>query len=154
MVGNHLKDPYKWSNEELLSELCNAAAHIGMSHIAIDLTGSDYSFLLSYYKGIILSRLEGVQPPFKNGDKVKPIKESVRPLNITCGEISLPEELTVDCIVYHGNNSWTIRFSEMIGRKTFFNDPDYDTVHKKRCWFYVKDFEAISHPSFVITSPP
>lgn len=63
---------YDMTNEQLLEAFVKAAAEAGIagSGLCIDIMAGCKFAEFGYLKGVVLSRLEGLKPPFTRGDEV------------------------------------------------------------------------------------
>jgi hypothetical protein len=75
---------YTLSNDELLRQFSRASAEAGTSNsgLVIDCGASYYKQRMKYLFGVLLSKLEGKQPPFPEGSFIKPkYGEGIRATN-------------------------------------------------------------------------
>jgi len=103
---------YEMSNRELLSAFAEACARSGLSNsgIIMSFTGSMDAERARYLRGVLLSRLDGLKPPFKPGDVVKPSGNGVSPVSWRHGHTPLPQDKhqKILSILYAGNGDWLL----------------------------------------------
>lgn len=107
---------YDYTNEELVDALGKSAARCGFSNsgLVIDpMAGYDRQEY-HYLKGVLLSRLDGEQPPARRGDIVvlgpegsgRPTLYSIR----GNGSVSKGKKLEITRTWYLGNGRWAYSF--------------------------------------------
>ncbi len=102
---------YEMSNRDLLRTFTEACAEAGVScsGIVFDPGASLVVRRFRYLEGVLLSRLDGVKPPFKPGDVVQAKDGAAADLK---GHWLPPPpgELTVQRVHYAGGGDWLLEF--------------------------------------------
>ncbi len=109
-------DAYDLTNEELVEKLKSACARAGCSNsgLVIDvMAGSDLEHA-RYLAGVVLSRLNGKQPPFKSGMtvRVKPGSQA-KTERYNAQEINPDSNYTISKVHYSNNDKWLLHFREV-----------------------------------------
>ena len=118
------QNEYELTNEELLDAFLQAVARAGVSNsgLVFDAMAGHERAEAAYLNGVVLSRLDGVKPPFSRGAQVAPKEAaSVPVLSVNRGRHGHrvyigPEKkgkYTVNRVVYEGNAKWSLYFKEV-----------------------------------------
>lgn len=130
-----LNDPWQLSPEELLDkfmEICQkvqAPINWWKHHVIAPSVVAERD----YFKVVILARLEGKNPPFKAGDKVKPKDEKIRAIFSLRGCCRIPgdEIQVVWRVYYNGKGQWHLSFKDILSgieTEPFFKAKDFCLV--------------------------
>ena len=117
---------YETTNLELLDELierCCKAAPAAQGLITDAGAGCDWQEA-QYLRGVILSKLDGNEPPFKPDDQVICIEESVRCLD-NAYLVEIDQQLTIVRIWYLGDGDWALEFKELKVREKRPKKPQF-----------------------------
>lgn len=105
---------YDMPHEELLRNFADACAEAGTANsgFVFDIMGPVHVANARYLKGVLLSRLEGKQPPFKRGNMVQPKAGSTGVHAEAYWGISVLPGVaqTITKIHYEGNGRWLLQF--------------------------------------------
>ena len=125
----------KWAYEmdpaELVENMAKACANAGRSNsgYVIDIKGSDYARMASYFKGVVLARLTNKKPPFSRNQKVicrRHVRSHRDDLDLL---VEVGRELTVYRIWYLGviigQDCWSLELEEVGDGEL---RPRYDTL--------------------------
>lgn len=111
---------YDYTNEELVDAFGKAAAQAGVSNsgLVIDPMAGYLLAEVRYFRGVLLSRLEGKERPFTRGDIVKLSKRA--PSNIPSvnrgGEGNFHKQVgrndvcEITRVIYSGSDKWLLVF--------------------------------------------
>lgn len=112
---------YEMNDQQLVDEMAKACGKSGCANsgLVIDVMGSVYAEDARYFKGVVLSRLQGLTPPCRPKTKVRCTTEC------SCGypsykRISVGTEMEV-WRVWFRNGQWQYQMKEM-------RDTDGDTL--------------------------
>ena len=141
-----MENPYSWDTRRLLNEFMDACGRAGFSGSGLVISFSAESDLsyAHYLQGVILARVERVEPPLKPGDEVSPREAVTAPSGNGWKRSSSPrkllKQLTVREVHYLGDNKWLVKFQEM-------NDQTCDTENEYdqdggRSWYVPLFFKA------------
>lgn len=144
------QSPYDLSDNEKIKNLVIAARRSGFSGSGQVLScsaGADASDQ-SFWWGVLEARLDGVQPPVRPGDRLRPTKSPISASWRDTGEHLVPVvqvvgEFTVHGVRYH-NKTWHISFKEEVPA-LWAPDDDGDRVYPfgERRFFRYTDFESV-----------
>jgi len=112
---------YEMSNKDIIDAFGKACAQSGVSNsgICIDPMGPYHAGEAHYFRGVLLARLEGLEPPFNRGDVTK-VKSGQRIRPVDWGMEPLPESrshFTITRIHYDGNGKWFLEFEGVSGER-------------------------------------
>jgi|GEM_PF-1975765 len=125
------KSAYDMTNKELVAASMNACAQAGtaQSGLVIDVMGPSHLSRAHYLKGVLLSKLDGQSPPFKEMDVVEPIsQEEVRPDRGWESVIAPGSPQQITQVQYKGDGEWLLFFR---GRKDPFKAKDFRFIVTK-----------------------
>lgn len=110
---------YELSHAELLREFMNVCgeAGLGASGLVVDVMAGHHLSEAHYFRGVILSRLEGAgMPPFRPRDRVRSKRGEIRPLSSDWWGGHIPPETTVVITRIHYLNNlgvtWCLTFPD------------------------------------------
>ena len=108
------KSAYTMPNAELVEKFMNACARAGSSNsgLAIDVMAGTYLEEAHYHKGAVLARLDGKQPPFVRGMKVRVNEGTAFPRKYGPPHLEQDKVQTVDR-VWYDHNKWYLTFREL-----------------------------------------
>lgn len=108
---------YDYTNEKLVDAVCQQAAKAGVSNsrLVLDIMARSHLIELHYLKVVLLSRLDGHQPPALRGDVVvvTGVKDSGRPIVYSLNgqsAVSKGKKLEITRTWYLGNGRWAFSF--------------------------------------------
>lgn len=106
---------YDATNEQLLEAFAKAAAEAGIagSGLCIDIMAASKFEEFNYLKGIVLSRMKGLKPPFTREDEVVlklGIRAQPRHPNYSPVLVSDTDEALVVFRVYFEDEKWYLNF--------------------------------------------
>jgi hypothetical protein len=104
---------YEMSNEKLVDEFAQTCGRSGASNsgLCIDIMGPSYAAKAHYLRGVLFARLEGLKPPFKPDDIVKPKSDQrIRSVDYWGSSISHDAHQTIHRVYYDGNGRWLLDF--------------------------------------------
>lgn len=126
---------YEMPHNQLIDKLAEACARSGTANsgLVIDVMAGSYAWDAGYFKGVVLSRLEGLAPPLRPGNLVRCVRDSWKyyrdsyegPSNIEANV-----QLAVSRVWYK-DGKWFLEFKE-------YGD--------HYCRFPAEDFELIEQP--------
>lgn len=131
---------YDMTNEQLLNTFAKAAAEAGIagSGLCIDvMTGSKFAEF-NYLKGAVLSRLEGLKPPFTRKDEIvvkHRITASPRHPNyspVLKSDMSDMDKVLVVFRAYYVDEKWFLSFCDFVGEESPLLYPAEDFELKKK----------------------
>lgn len=103
---------YEMNNETLVKEFADACAKAGTacSGLVIDVRGPEYVEEAQYLKGVLLARLDGLKPPFKRDDTVRPAQKNIRAVDWWGGVLPEKPSFKIVRIYYAGKGQWLLAF--------------------------------------------
>lgn len=126
---------YDMTNEQLLEAFVKAAAEAGIagSGLCIDIMAGCKFAEFGYLKGVVLSRLEGLKPPFTRGDHVvvKP-EVTAQPRRPNHDPVLKSDGALVVFRAYYMDEKWFLDFYGLEGETLPLLYPAEDFELKKK----------------------
>lgn len=131
-----MKTRYDLSNDELVKELMNASARVGVSSSGLVIDCASYSHRTDmwYLQGIVLSRLSGLNPPISpEGNQL--VKAKKKSFAFRAPEVVAGQTCKVNRVWYN-EGKWKVTLCSLTGQ-------EFEGSEGQLALYLLEDFEVV-----------